>query len=173
MCKWFICIDLRLIQNNGLGTRYETVFRWMPQNIADNKLTSFQIMAWCHRATRHYLSQCWPRSLSTYRVTGPAMGWRLPDRCWILFYLRVVMRNACYVLCSCHYGRSQVSMVVADGLVPPFWRLGISNYRDDVGRSVYIRSNALMLCTIRKDHCCFLQQMQCEKCRRYICIPDS
>ena len=28
-------------------------------------------MAWCHQATSHYLSQCWPRSPSPYGVTRP------------------------------------------------------------------------------------------------------
>ena len=28
-------------------------------------------MAWCHQATSHYLSQCWPRSLSPNDVTRP------------------------------------------------------------------------------------------------------
>ena len=28
-------------------------------------------MAWCHQATSHYLSQCWPRSVSPYGVTRP------------------------------------------------------------------------------------------------------
>ena len=28
-------------------------------------------MAWCRQATSHYLSQCWPRSLSPYDVTRP------------------------------------------------------------------------------------------------------
>ena len=28
-------------------------------------------MAWCHEATSHYLSQCWPSSLSPYGVTRP------------------------------------------------------------------------------------------------------
>ena len=28
-------------------------------------------MAWCHQAPSHYLSQCWPRSLSPYGVTRP------------------------------------------------------------------------------------------------------
>ena len=28
-------------------------------------------MAWCHQATSHYLSQCWPRLLSPYGVTRP------------------------------------------------------------------------------------------------------
>ena len=27
-------------------------------------------MAWCHEATSYYLSQCWPRSVSPYCVTG-------------------------------------------------------------------------------------------------------
>ena len=26
-------------------------------------------MAWCHQTTSHYLSQCWPRSLSLYGIT--------------------------------------------------------------------------------------------------------
>ena len=26
-------------------------------------------MAWCRQATSHYLSQCWPRSLSAYGIT--------------------------------------------------------------------------------------------------------
>ena len=30
-----------------------------------------QVMAWCHQATSHYLSQYWPRSLSPYDVTKP------------------------------------------------------------------------------------------------------
>ena len=29
-----------------------------------------QVMAWCHQATSHYLSQGSPRSLSTYGITG-------------------------------------------------------------------------------------------------------
>ena len=28
-------------------------------------------MAWCRQATRHYLNQCWPRSLPPYGVTRP------------------------------------------------------------------------------------------------------
>ena len=28
-------------------------------------------MAWCRQATSHYLSQCWPRSLSPYGFTRP------------------------------------------------------------------------------------------------------
>ena len=37
----------------------------------DDKSTLVQVMAWCHQATSHYLSQCWPRSLSPYGITRP------------------------------------------------------------------------------------------------------
>ena len=36
-----------------------------------DKSTLVQVMAWCRQATSHYLSQCWPRSLSPYGVTRP------------------------------------------------------------------------------------------------------
>ena len=35
----------------------------MPQNLIDEKSTLVQVMAWCHQATSHYLSQFWPRSM--------------------------------------------------------------------------------------------------------------
>ena len=37
----------------------------------DDMSTLVQVMAWCRQATSHYLSQCWPRSLSPYGVTRP------------------------------------------------------------------------------------------------------
>ena len=30
-----------------------------------------QVMAWCRQATSHYLSQCWPSSMSPYGITRP------------------------------------------------------------------------------------------------------
>ena len=45
--------------------------RWMQLNLTDDKSTLIQVMAWCRQATSHYLSQCWPRSLSPYVVTRP------------------------------------------------------------------------------------------------------
>ena len=44
---------------------------WMPQDLTDDKSTLVQVMAWCHQATSHYLSQCWLSSLSPYGVTRP------------------------------------------------------------------------------------------------------
>ena len=45
---------------------FEIVLRWMPENLTLAKSTLVQVMAWCHQATSHYLSQCWPRSMSPY-----------------------------------------------------------------------------------------------------------
>ena len=45
--------------------------RWMPWNLTDDKSTLVQVMAWCRQAAGHYLSQCWPSSMSPYGVTGP------------------------------------------------------------------------------------------------------
>ena len=42
---------------------YEIALRWMPENTFDGKSTLCQIMAWCHQATSHYLSQCCPSSV--------------------------------------------------------------------------------------------------------------
>ena len=50
---------------------YNNILKWMPQDLTDDKSTLVQVMAWCRQATSHYLSQCWPRSLSPYGVTRP------------------------------------------------------------------------------------------------------
>ena len=54
-----------------IGILYDNALRWMPQNITDDKSTLVQVIAWCRQATSHYLSQCWPKSLSPYNVTWP------------------------------------------------------------------------------------------------------
>ena len=43
----------------------------MPQDLTQDKSTLVQVMAWCRQATSHYLSQCWPRSMSPYGITRP------------------------------------------------------------------------------------------------------
>ena len=47
-------------QNSSLSTCCEIALRWMPQNVTIQKSTLVQVMAWCHQAPSHYLSQCWP-----------------------------------------------------------------------------------------------------------------
>ena len=43
----------------------------MPLDLTDDMSTLVQVMAWFHQAASHYLSQCWPRSLSPHGVTKP------------------------------------------------------------------------------------------------------
>ena len=43
----------------------------MSLDFTDDQSTLVQVMAWYRQATSHYLSQCWPRSLSPYGVTRP------------------------------------------------------------------------------------------------------
>ena len=49
----------------------EIALRRMSLDLTDDESTLVQVMAWCHQATSHYLSQCWPRSLSPYDITRP------------------------------------------------------------------------------------------------------
>ena len=49
----------------------DNVLRWMPRDLTDDNSTLVQVMAWCRQATSHYLSQCWPSSMSPYGVTRP------------------------------------------------------------------------------------------------------
>ena len=61
----------RNLVNGGWGISYEIALRWMPLDLTDDKSTLIQVMAWCRQATSHYLSQCWPRSMSPNGVTRP------------------------------------------------------------------------------------------------------
>ena len=45
--------------------------RRMPLDLTDDKSALVQVMAWCHQAASHYLSQCWPRSMSPNGATRP------------------------------------------------------------------------------------------------------
>ena len=56
---------------DGWGISCEIALIWMSLDITDDQSTLVQVMAWCRQATSHYLSQCWPRSLSPYGVTRP------------------------------------------------------------------------------------------------------
>ena len=49
----------------------DNALRWMPWHLTDDKSTWVQVMAWCHQAASHYLSQCWPGSMSPYGITRP------------------------------------------------------------------------------------------------------
>ena len=57
--------------NGHWGICYEIALRWMPLDLTDEKSTLVQVMAWCCQVTSHYLSQCWPRSMTPNGVTRP------------------------------------------------------------------------------------------------------
>ena len=58
----FTCFNLvKLIA--VFRSSYDNTLRWMPKNRTE-KSTLVQLMAWCHPATSHYLSQRWHRSMS-------------------------------------------------------------------------------------------------------------
>ena len=69
--------------NGGWGISYEIALRWMPLDFTDDKSTLVQVMAWCCQATSHYLSQCWPRSMSPNGVTRPQWVNLLSGECQI------------------------------------------------------------------------------------------
>ena len=49
----------------------KNALRWLSLDLTDDKSTLVQVMAWCRQATSHYLSQCWPRSMSPHGITRP------------------------------------------------------------------------------------------------------
>ena len=57
--------------NGGWGISYEIALIWMPLDLTDEKSTLVQVMAWCRQSTSHYLSQCWPKSMSPNSATRP------------------------------------------------------------------------------------------------------
>ena len=57
------------IDDRGISCEF-TLIR-MSLDFTDDQSILLQVMAWCRQATSHYLSQCWPRSLSLYGVTMP------------------------------------------------------------------------------------------------------
>ena len=67
--RWVI-LKLTLV-NGGWGILWNRPLRWMPLDLADDKSTLVQVMAWCRQATSHYLSQCWPRPMLPYGIYRP------------------------------------------------------------------------------------------------------
>ena len=82
---------------------FDKVLRWMIQDLTDDKSTLVQVMAWCRQATSHYLSQCWPRSVSPYGVIRPQWVNSLaPERCGSIV-TSIFFLNAFYNLYLEHF----------------------------------------------------------------------
>ena len=59
----------------------EIALRWISLDLTDIKSTLVQVMGWCHQAPSHYLTQCWPRSMSPDGITTTTMRWAAYIRC--------------------------------------------------------------------------------------------
>ena len=74
ICELILVID-------GCDISSEIALRWMSLDLSDDKPiegikttsmeTLVQVIAWSRQETRHYLNQCWPRSLPPYGVNRP------------------------------------------------------------------------------------------------------
>ena len=71
--KWNFryAIFKQILVIGGWGISCEIAPIWMSLDFTDDQSTLVQVMAWCRKATSHYLSQCWPRPMSSYGVTRP------------------------------------------------------------------------------------------------------
>ena len=56
---------------DGWGISCELALKWMSLDFTDDQSTLVQVMALCRQATSHYLSQCWPRSMSPNGIIRP------------------------------------------------------------------------------------------------------
>ena len=88
----------------------------MPLDLTDDKSTLAQVMAWCHQATSHYMSQCWPRSMSSNGIHElslykPYWSWKLwgafgmsqsirahCSPCFVMFRYRLILSLSCRVV---------------------------------------------------------------------------
>ena len=70
-CDYEYAIFNLALLSDIFRSSYDNALRLMSKDLTGNKSTLVEVMAWCRQATSHYLSQCWPRSLSPYGVTRP------------------------------------------------------------------------------------------------------
>ena len=83
---WWIKFQLNSPSSGGYGFDFKYVFvkcavviifmdissaiayRWLAQDLTDDKSGLIQVMAWCCQATSLYMNQCWLRSMMLYDV---------------------------------------------------------------------------------------------------------
>ena len=87
-----------------MSTSCEIAHRWLPHNTFDDKSTLVRVMAWCHQAMSHYMSQCWPKSIFPDGITRPQWvnQWQL--QLYIHVYISCYSQHNVPVLrCGFHY----------------------------------------------------------------------
>ena len=82
--KYFSCSLYTSIHNCIWGTNCEISFSPIPESFTNDESKFVQINVRCWQAISHYLSQCWPRSMSPDDVNRPK--W---DTCNCLFVKEV------------------------------------------------------------------------------------
>ena len=63
-CRWLILKFTSII--DGWCISFAISLRCLSLDLTDDKSTLLQVMAWCRQATGRYLSQCWPRYMSSH-----------------------------------------------------------------------------------------------------------
>ena len=97
-----------------LRSSNDNALRWMPQDFTDDKSILVQVMAWCRQATSHYLSQCWPRSMSPHGVIRPQ---------WVKCHRQCSLKSMFFAK-ACHSFSTKPSpkaMLLKTLTLAPFW----------------------------------------------------
>ena len=80
-----------------MNTSCKSVLRRMPRNTSNNTSTLSQVMAWCRRATSHYLIQCHGNQDLCRHMASPGRN-ELTDKnltfwCWKLYFPRELVNT--------------------------------------------------------------------------------
>ena len=71
-CYDFKCVIAKCIVMTSFRKISSIIaFKWTVQDPTDHESTLAQVITWCCQATTHYLSQCWPRSMSPHDISRP------------------------------------------------------------------------------------------------------
>ena len=84
-CDFKCVISTRVVVILFMSIFSAIICSLMTQDPTGDKSTLIQGMAWCCPATCHYLSQCWPRSVSPYGITRLEwVKWK-----WLYIFLKI------------------------------------------------------------------------------------
>ena len=92
-------ISKQILVIEGWDICCKIALKWMSLDFTDVKSTLVQVMAWCRQATSHYLSQCWPRSLSPQWVKLTLVQWLSAFRQQVIPWANVD-RDLCHLMAS-------------------------------------------------------------------------
>ena len=96
----------------------------MPLDFTDDKSALVQVMAWCRQATSHYLSQCWPRSLSPYDVIRPQWVNSLVPGICVCYFIWVIFKH---YLSDWYHEHFQWNCPQANATITHWWYVNIGS----------------------------------------------